>query len=104
MQMQHRCRRVLCTDAGALCAVFVFLRPVSEKRRRRAVGSGATHAYISLHRIARPTHTAHRAPVAPIDSHQGRGEGRQSHAAEGWQGPDATSITPPCALSTTAAC
>ena len=35
---------------------------------------------------------------------RGRGEGRQSNAAEGWQGADATSITPPCALSTTAAC
>ena len=29
---------------------------------------------------------------------QGRGEGRQSHAAEGWQGADTTSIRPPCAL------
>ena len=45
-----------------LCVLFFFLRPVSEKRRRRAVGSGATHAYISLHRKARPTHTL---PIAP---------------------------------------
>ena len=52
---------MFCADAGALCALF-FLRPVSEKRRRRAVGSGATHAYISLHRKARPTHTL---PIAP---------------------------------------
>ena len=35
---------------------------------------------------------------------RGRGEGWQSNAAEGWQGTDATSMTPPFALSTTAAC
>ena len=35
---------------------------------------------------------------------RGRREGRQSHASRGWQGADATSMTPPRALSTTAAC
>ena len=53
---------VLYADAGALCVcAFFFLRPVS-KKGRRAVGSGATHAYISLHRTARPTNTL---PLAP---------------------------------------
>ena len=31
-------------------------------------------------------------------------EGRQSHAAESWQGVDATSMTPPCVSWTTAPC
>ena len=38
------------------------------------------------------------APCGEAMPTRGRGEGQQSHAAEGWQGADATSIRPPCAL------
>ena len=97
VQMQHRrARRVICADAGALCAAFFLqTRPVSEKSRRRAVGFLGRHTHIVASHSTPHAHTAHRAPVASIDNHRGRGEGRQSHAAEGWQGAHATSMTPP---------
>ena len=37
-------------------------------------------------------------PCGEAMSTRGRGLGRLSHAAEGWQGADATSMRPPCAL------
>ena len=42
--------------------------------------------------------------IMPISSTFWHCQGRRSRAAEGWQGADATSMTPPCPLSTTAAC
>ena len=81
---------------------MTFSFSTSEKSRLRVVGPGATHTRILLHSTPH-AHTAHRAAVASIDSHRGRGEGRQRHAAEGSQGADATSMAPPCALSTATA-
>ena len=43
-----------------ICVLFFFLRPVSEKSRRRAVGSGATHAYRCIAQHAPRTHCPSR--------------------------------------------
>ena len=88
-----------CCDACSLCAVFFFYdRPVVV-----VLWALGRHTHIAASQSTPHAHIVHRAPLSSINSHRGRGEGRQRHAVEGWQGADATSMTPPCALSTTAA-
>ena len=53
-----------------------------------------------LHHTKLPSHQRH-GPCGEAMPTRRRGESQQSHAAEGWQGADATSMRPPCALSTT---
>ena len=91
----------LCQRGCSVCRFFFTYRRrdrSGKKSRRRAGGSGATHAYRCITQHAPRTHRPSR-PVSSIGNHRGRSEGRQSHAAEGWQTAYATSMTPPCALS-----
>ena len=81
---------------------FVFRRDRSAKKIV-VLWALRRHTHIAASHSTPHEHTAHPAPVAPSDSHRGRSEGRKRQAAEGWQGADATSMAPPCAVSTTTA-